>query len=142
MMSARNGERTPMTSSITEADQRFVETWENIAEYQNAIVRLDRKGDDAPEVINGRRTFMITTAERLITQEKILDKHNDPFVNGAFRPVNVPSNMTFETNPNALADEEIIRVLNSSDLAWEEWLKVIDSPATLRRMIQTADQVE
>lgn len=131
-----------MTSSITEEDQRFVETWENIAEFQNVIVRINRKGDEAPEVIVGRRTFMITTAERLITQEKVLDPKNDPFANGSFRPVNVPDSMTIEANPNALADEEIIDILGMGDFAWGEWLKSIDSPATLRRMITLADEVE
>jgi hypothetical protein len=34
---------------------------------QNAIIRLNTRGDESPEVINGRRNFLITTEERLIT---------------------------------------------------------------------------
>jgi hypothetical protein len=127
-------------SSITQAEREFVETWENIAPYQNAIIRLDHRGDEKYEVITGRRTFMITTEERMITQERVVEAKNDPFKNGSFRPINTPEDITVETNPNALSDDEILDIFASSDLAWEEWMKVIDSPATLNRMVDMADE--
>ena len=125
--------------SITAEDQDFVETWENIATRQNAIVRLDARGEERQEVISGRRSFMITTEERLITENKVLEKKDNPFKNGDFRPVIVPDSVTIETNPNALSDEEIRKVLNSSEFAWGEWMQVIDSPATFQRMMDLAE---
>lgn len=124
--------------TITRADQEFVETWENIAVYANGIIRLDARGDERPEIISNRRTFMITTEERMITQDRIVDPRNDPFLNGAFRPVVVPDTINIETNPNALSDEEIAGIFKASDIAFEEWLKTIDSPQTLRRMMDLA----
>lgn len=128
--------------SITSADREFVETWENIAPFQNSIIKIDNRGDEKHEVILGRRTFMLTTEERIITQDRIIDKANDPFQNGAFRPVVVPETINIETNPNALSDEEIMQIFEASDIAWEEYLKVIDSPATLNRMVDLADEAE
>lgn len=128
--------------SITPAQKEFVETWQNVASYQNGVIKLDIRGDEKQEIVQGDREFYITTEERLLTQAKILDKANDPFRNGAFRPVVVPDDVTIETNPNALSDEEIMGIFEASDFAWTEWMAVIDSPATLNRMIDLADQAE
>lgn len=125
--------------SITAQDQDFVETWENIATRQNAIVRLDARGDERPEVIAGRRKFMLTTEERLITENKVLDDKDNPFKNGDFRPVVVPDTVTIETNPNALSDEEILQMFRVSATAWPKLLATIDSVATLRRMLDLAE---
>jgi hypothetical protein len=126
--------------SITDQDTDFVETWENIATRQNVVIRLDTRGDEKPEVITGRREFYITTEERLITENKVLDDKNDPFKNGDFRPVVVPDSVTIETNPNALSDEEILQMFHVSEAAWTPVLETIDSVATLRRMLDLADE--
>lgn len=126
-------------SAITDEDRSFVETWEHISPQQWGIVRLDARGEDRHEVIRGRREFMLTSEERLLSQDRIRDKANDPFVNGAFRPVFVPDSITIESNPNALSDDEIEKILGSSDIAWMEYLKVIDSVATVRRMMELAE---
>lgn len=128
------------TGSITSQDQDFVETWENIATRQNAIIRLDTRGDEKQEVIVGRRKFMLTSEERLITQNKVLQAKDDPFKNGDFRPIVVPDSVTAETNPNALSDDEILQMFNVSDAAWLPVLETIDSVATLRRMLDLAEQ--
>lgn len=132
----------PRQGAITTEDQTFVETWANIGPYTNAIVRLDARGDERPEMITGERTFMITTEERLITQGKILDKKDDPFQNGSFRPLVVPDSVDTESNPNALSDEEIRKIFGASDLAYSEWLASIDSPATLDRMMRMAEDAD
>lgn len=131
-----------MAGSITDEDRKFVETWEHISPSNWGIIRLDPRGDDRHEVISGRRTFKITTEERIITQDRIQDEHLDPFLNGSFRPVVVPDSITVKTNPNALSDEEIERILGSSDIAWDENLKIIDSVATVRRMLEVAEDFE
>lgn len=130
------------TSAITEEDRSFVETWEHISPQQWGIVRLDARGDYRHEVIRGQREFMLTTEERILSQDRIREKSNDPFMNGSFRPIIVPDSITIESNPNALSDEEIEKILNASDVAWDEYLKVIDSVATVRRMMEVADDSE
>lgn len=131
------------SSSITAQDRDFVETWENIAVYQSAIIRLDPRGEEKAEVIQGRRSFMLTTQDRIITESKVLDRANNPFKNGAFRPVVVPDDVTIESNPNALSDEDILKILRTeSKVAWSEWMSTLDSIATLRRMLDLAEAEE
>jgi hypothetical protein len=132
-----------MAGSITEEDKKFLEEWESISNQGWGILRLDPRGEEKDEVILGRRHFKLTTEERIITQDKIKDRKNDPFLNGAFRPVIVPDSVTVESNPNALSDEEILKILNTgSEIAWEEWLNTITSVATVRRMIELAEETE
>lgn len=127
-------------SAITDEDRDFVETWEHISPQQWGIIRLDARGENRHEVIRGSREFMLTTEERIISQDRIRNKENDPFQNGAFRPIIVPDSITVESNPNALSDEEIAKILTASELAFQEHVKVIDSRATLRRMLELANE--
>lgn len=130
-----------MPGTITAEDREFVETWEHISAQRWGITRIGPAGDYRNEVIVGRRNFMLTSAERIITQDQIKSEDNDPFLNGSFRPVIVPDSVTIQSNPNALSDDEILAILNmESEVAWRENLEVIDSVATLRRMIDIADQ--
>lgn len=127
--------------TISKEDQEFVETWENVTPPTYTVVRLNLRGDEEQVLIAGQRQFMITTEERMLTQAKIRLATDDPFKNGAFRPVVVPDTVTVETNPNALSDQEITNVLKSSDFAWSEYMKTIDSRSTLRRMADVADKL-
>lgn len=128
-----------MQGAITEIDKTWIEEWENVSAITNFIIRLDARGDERPEQVTGPRTFKITTEERILTQDRVLDPKNDPFLNGCFRPVTVPASVDVETNPNALSDTDIDRILRASTVAWTEYLKVVDSPATLRRMLTRFD---
>lgn len=128
--------------AITTADREFVETWENIAPHGNAIIRLDVRGEEKQELIQGPRRFMLTTAERIITQDRIIDATLDPFLNGSFRPIQVPETINIETNPNAISDDEVRDILVSSELAFAGWMEVLDSPDTLQRMLDLAPDTE
>lgn len=129
----------PMQGAITEDDKTWIEEWENVSVITNFIIRLDARGDERPEQVKGPRTFKITTEERILTQDRIADKKNDPFLNGCFRPVTVPDSVDVQSNPNALSDQDIQRILRSSTVAWNEYLKVVDAPPTLRRMLEQFD---
>lgn len=129
-------------SAITDEDKKFVETWENVGPGTTGILRLDARGDVRHEMIKGQRSFFITTEERMISQDRVMIDELDPFRNGTFRPVVVPDSVTVKTNPNALSDKEINKILQSSELAWTEWMQTIDSVATLRRMMEVAEGLE
>lgn len=131
---------TMLRGSITEEDRNFVETWENVSRSKFAIVKLDARGDERREIIAGPRTFMLTTEDRLITQDKIILQSDDPFLNGSFRPVVVPESVKIESNPNALSDSEIVSLLSASDFAWEEWMDTISSVQTVARMLDAAKE--
>lgn len=131
-----------MRGSITDEQMEFVEQWESVSPQTNWIVKIDRRGDEVHEAVRGHRTFRVTSYERILNQDRVVDPANDPFRNGCFRPLLVPESVNIETNPNALADDDIERIFKSSDVAWEEYMKVIDAAATLDRMISMAEKSE
>lgn len=131
-----------MAGAITDADRTFIEEWECIATQSYTVMKFDYQGATKHQLIQGRRKFTISTAERKITEERILDVKDNPFRNGDFRPIIVPDSVSIETNPNALSDEEITSILVSSEFAWQQWMDVIDSPSTLARMADLANNVE
>lgn len=131
-----------VTGSVTEAEKRFVEEWESVSDAQNYVIREDRRGDEVSFHVAGHKKFKITTYERVLTQDKIHDKALDPFTNGQFRPIMVPESISVQSNPNALSDEDIARIFIASEIAWEEYMLVVDSPATLRRMLELAEGTE
>lgn len=130
-----------MRSAITQQDKEFQEEWQSVTESQIWVIRLDSRGDDRYEAIEGARTFYISTEERLITQERIYDDTMDPFVNGSFRPLSTPESISIATNPNALSDEDIRRLLRSTQQVWDAQMVAITSAATLRRMVETAEKM-
>lgn len=125
--------------SITDEEKTFIETWENVGEGTNYIITENRRGDEVQVGIAGPRTFRLSTYERMLTEDKVVDPRHNPFKNGTFRPVTVPETVTIESNPNALSSEDILRLFTSSDVAWAEYLLVIDAPATLKRMMDMAE---
>jgi hypothetical protein len=130
------------TGSITNDQVDFVETWENVAPMTNFIIKLDVRGEEVHESVSGARKFTLTTQDRIITQNRILDPKHDPFLNGCFRPIITPEDITIETNPNALSDEDIVRIFGSSQIAWDQWLETVDAEHTLRRMMELAEDHE
>jgi hypothetical protein len=130
-----------LMGSITESDRNFIETWENITRSKYAIVKVDSRGDLKRQVVIGGASFMLTTEDRIITQDIIKRREDDPFSNGCFRPIVAPDSITIETNPNAISDDEIKDMLSLSDPEWTEAVERISSPHTLSRMMEFADSV-
>lgn len=130
----------PPQGALTDEQTRFTEEWESVSPATQWVSRTNLRGEDEPfEVKQGDR-FFITTRDRILTSHKVKEKRNNPFSNGSFRPIVVPEEVNVETNPNAMSDDEILSVFKSSDIAWTEWMKVIDSPATIQRMVFLADE--
>jgi len=125
--------------SITAEEKTFIETWENVGAGTTYVIQENRRGDEVHVQITGRRTFRLSTYERMITEERCLDPRNNPFKNGTFRPITVPEGVNIESNPNAMSDADINRLFTASDVAWDEYMAVIDSPATLGRMLELAE---
>jgi hypothetical protein len=130
-----------LMGSITEADRNFVETWENITRSKYAVIKVDSRGELKRHVITGRSKFILTSEDRIITQQYIKHDRNDPFSNGCFRPLLAPDSITVETNPNAISDDEIVAMLQLADDEWVAAVERITSPHTLSRLADFADSV-
>lgn len=128
--------------AISDMDREFVETWQNVSEGTYYVIGFDARGDITMVGIEGGREFKLSTEERIVTEDRCVDTKNNPFRNGAFRPITVPDEYVPERNPNALANEQIEKMFSASDLAFTEFLSGIDSPATLRRAIALGENHE
>lgn len=128
-----------LTGSVTDKEKSFIETWENVGHQVNYIIRENRRGDEVHEEIKGSKKFKLSTYDRMLTEDKILNPRLNPFKNGSFRPLIVPEDVTIESNPNAMSTDDIKSLFKASDVAWDEYMDVIDSPATLQRMVDMAD---
>jgi hypothetical protein len=126
--------------SVTDEEKTFVETWQNVAAGVNFIVQENRRGDEVPVSISGDRSFRLTTFDRMLTEDRIVDPRDNPFLNGSFRPVIVPATVSINTNPNAMSEDDIKRLFKASNVAWDEYMKVVTSPGTLKRMMDLAEQ--
>lgn len=129
-----------LTGSVSEKEKHFIETWENVAPGVNYIIRENRRGDEVHYEVKGRVQFKLSSYDRMLTEDQIHDLRHNPFKNGCFRPVIVPENVSVDSNPNAMSEEDIKRVFTCSDEAWDAYMDVIDSPATLQRMLDMADE--
>lgn len=131
-----------LSGSVTDKERGFIETWENVSHQINYIVRENRRGDEEYIEVSGAKKFKLSTYDRMLTEDKIVNPRLNPFQNGSFRPIVVPEDVNIETNPNALSSEDIRQLFGASQAAWDEYMDVIDSPATLQRMLDIADRGE
>lgn len=131
-----------LSGSVTDKERGFIETWENVSHQINYIVRENRRGDEDYVEIKGPKKFKLSTYDRMLTEDKILNPRLNPFKNGSFRPITVPEDISIESNPNALSVDDIKKLFAASEFAWDEYMEVIDSPATLQRMVDMADSGE
>lgn len=129
-----------LSGSVTDRERGFIETWENVSHQVNYIVRENRRGDEEYIEVSGPKKFKLSTYDRMLTEDKIVNPRLNPFKNGSFRPIMVPEDISIESNPNALSAEDIRNLFGASEMAWDEYMQVIDSPATLQRMVDMADR--
>jgi hypothetical protein len=124
------------------AENSFVETWESVTPSIHWVIKLDFRGDEKVEQIKGpNRRFTVTTEERFIQSERAKAELN-PYLNGDFKPVQVPEGLNVETNPNALNDEDVKLFLAASNRVFNEMLERIDSQSTLRRIVDMIENSE
>jgi hypothetical protein len=131
-----------LSGSVSEKDKSFIETWENVGVGVNYIIRENRRGDSEYAEVKGDRQFKLSTYDRMLTEDSIVDHRHNPFRNGSFRPIIVPEDVSIDSNPNAMSNDEIKSLFKASDTAWNEWMEQIDAPATLKRMIDMANNGE
>lgn len=121
--------------SISDVDRDFIETWESVSEGTYYVIRFDARNEPEMIPVPGGREFKLSTEERIVTEDKILERKSNPFRNGAFRPMIVPDDYEPDRNPNAISNEQIEKMFGASELAFTEFLEGLDSAGTLRRAI-------
>lgn len=120
-----------------------VETWLNVGPAMVHLVKIGEYGRRETELAYGGRTFAITPQERRLNQSLIFDPvANDPFTNGAFKPVvlldDEKDTATLRNNPNVLDDDSVTELFKLTGEAFSERLLAITNPNAIDRLIDTA----
>lgn len=128
-----------MATNVVEKLQSQVEVWKNTSPGAKWYICFDLQGRETSKVVEGNRTFTLTTFERQINQDRAATAEQDLFRNGTF----VLSKPSSETNPeevsspNAKTDGEIeglVREIEYGDLKTADAIAEVDSPVTLQRL--------
>lgn len=123
--------------------ERSVEVWKNTAAGARWVKGSDRTGREISKVVPGGKTFTLSTFERQLNQDSVVDATRDMFRNGTFLLVR-SSDETIESeilSPNALTDSEIERVVYevlAGTLDMADAIADVDSTVTLHRIWEAA----
>lgn len=117
-----------------------METWLNTSMGFKWYKCFNAQGIETTKVVQGGKTFTVTTLERQINQEAS-SPNQDLFRNGTFvlKRASADTQVEETESPNALTDgqiEEIQRDATYGNLKLDGYLAQIDSPVTLSRLYE------
>lgn len=124
----------PETRTVAHG-RRVEEVWESDVEGRVWVEATDHRG--APRMLTtlgvGQR-LRITPDDRLLAQERVRQRQNDPFVNGMLRRVDADqSNDPTTETPDAMSDEDLKLVFSLDEADFIEEVNRL-SEVPLRRM--------
>jgi len=125
-----------------QAPVQEIEVWANTAAGKRYYVSLDITGREIHKVVNGKRTFSITSFERQLNQERAADTDLDMFRNGTFvlQREAEGTNKEEVSSPNSYTDKEIDQLVRDSILdkdILDSALEKIDSSVTIGRIMDS-----
>lgn len=129
-----------MATTVQQVQEQS-EVWQNTAVGNRWFKCLDLQGREISKVVQGGRTFTITTFERQLNQQVAASPQQDLFRNGTF-VLKKPAKDTVQDevlSPNSMTDTEIASTVN--ELMYGDWgpdnvLQHIDSKVTLNRILE------
>lgn len=121
-----------------------METWKNVGKGKAEIIKLDPRGIERGELIDGGKTFTITREERLINQDRCLASKNDSFSNGRFSPVRILDGDEPEhdmaLSPNLISEGDLQGLFKQHWKTFEKKIAEISSVITLQRLLDIANE--
>lgn len=124
--------------------EQELESWK--ANGRIVLQKGNNSGQMVPVMVNRGRTIQLTEQERLLIQDMVASEEQDPFMNGTLSPVRLiegaRSTQAILENPNALADEDVVKLLEGHHKTFEKKVSEITSPYVLQRMIDLIDSDE
>lgn len=122
--------------------EQAVEVWRNTAAGTRWFRAFDVRGAETTKLVQGNRTFTLTTMERQLNQDRVASPEQDLFRNGTF----VLSKASEQTildeveSPNSKTDaeiDEIVReLIHGEGFTLAQALEGIDSLNTVQRIME------
>lgn len=123
-----------------------METWKNVAKGPIELIKLDPRGNERGELIEGGRVFTISREERQINQDRCVAADMDWFTNGRLAPVRIPvrilngdeEDFDLASYPNVIADADLESMFAEHWRTFEKRIAEITNPVTLQRILDLA----
>lgn len=120
-----------------------LETWENITDSRYVLKKLNARGELASEIIGSRKTFHLTTQDRIINSEETASSRLDPFRNGMFSPVRLVDSTEdaeeIAANPNLIGEEEMAKLAKGKVDVLRKRIADVENPVVLKRLLEVAE---
>lgn len=118
-----------------------VEVWKNTANGTRWYTAFDVQGREISKLVNGGRTFTLTTFERQINQEKAALPELDLFRNGTFSIVKKSEDTRDEeiSSKDSRTDQELMEMamdMIADPKTAGEKLAELSSPQTIHRLLE------
>lgn len=120
------------------------EIWETTTQGRVWVVTTDHKGHEKPISVGGKlgARLRITSVDREINQDRILEDTSDPFRNGILKRVDADQNTDERTaSDQALDTNELVTVFAKSGMAFQSAVKKLNE-RNVRRLREMCDAVD
>lgn len=120
------------------------EIWETVTEGRVWVVTTDHRGHERRTSVGGKAgaRLRITTVDREINQDRIMEDTSDPFRNGMLRRVDADQNTDERTaSDQALTTEQLVTVFAKSGMAFQSAVKKLNE-RNVRRLREMCEAVD
>lgn len=119
------------------------ETWQNMGKGPVGLIKLDPRGNESHEIVDGGKTFTISKEERQINQDRCVANENDFFTNGRLAHVRLiegdEESLAMANNPNVLTETDLQELFSEHWKTFEKRVMAIGNTITLERLRDIAD---
>ncbi len=120
------------------------EIWEITVPGTVWVEVTNDRGKPIPLKVGGRpgARLRISTEDRIITQERIVDRELDPFVNGMLTRLDADQQLDEKTaSPDALTTEDLLAIFAKNGKAFQNAVDKLNQ-TSVRRMKEMAESVD
>lgn len=121
-----------------------VESWQNMSDSTFGVMKFGAAGTVTSEVVGPRKTFHLSTRERMLNMESAATPDLDPFTNGMFNPVTLIETSAdaeqIQSNPNILGEAEMAELVTGPVAKLRERLEGVTNLVLLKRMKEIGEE--
>lgn len=119
------------------------EIWKSGIAGTISVLKFNRRGELASEVVRSGQACTLTTEERIINQEKAATADLDIFKNGMMVPVRILDDAEdaaeIAANPNLMAESEMNDLFKAHWKTFENRVAQVSNPIVIQRLLQIAE---
>lgn len=138
-----------MAAAVVQPGQQLLtrpgeEVWETTIPGRIWLEATNDRGKPVPLSVGGRpgARLRISTEDRIIAQERIIDREFDPFVNGMLTRIDADQQQDEKTkSADALSTEDLLKIFSYSSRRFQTAVDQLGQ-VSVRRMLEMAETVD